>query len=84
MAALVGPEKRHSDIETLLSSHQQPRSLGQPGHRNRLESTPNLKVTLPEHRAGLVKAMKQEAARAELARAIITAQQKIDSLRRSE
>jgi hypothetical protein len=47
------------------------------------ESTPNLKVTLPEHRAGLVKAMKQEAARAELARAIITAQQKIKSRRRS-
>ncbi|MFI0515784.1 hypothetical protein ACH3Y9_40380 [Streptomyces sp. WSLK1-5] len=42
-----------------------------------------LKVTLPEHRTLLVKAMKQEAARAELARAIITAQQKIKSQRRT-
>ncbi|MGW7130105.1 hypothetical protein ACWGIA_17410 [Streptomyces bobili] len=43
----------------------------------------NTKVSLPEHRMQLVRAMKQEAARTELARAIITAQQKIKTLRRS-
>lgn len=43
----------------------------------------NMKVSLPEHRIQLVGAMKQEAARAELARAVIAAQQKIKSLRRS-
>jgi hypothetical protein len=47
------------------------------------EPPATLKVTLPEYRTLLVKAMKQEAARAELARAVITAQQKIKSLRRS-
>ncbi|MEU4878407.1 hypothetical protein [Streptomyces sp. NPDC021608] len=43
----------------------------------------NMKVSLPEHRTQLVGAMKQEAARHELARAIITAQHKIKALRRS-
>ncbi|USQ85685.1 hypothetical protein NFX46_19135 [Streptomyces phaeoluteigriseus] len=41
----------------------------------------NTKVSLPEHRMQLVRAMKQEAAGTELA--IITAQQKCKSLRRS-
>lgn len=43
----------------------------------------NTKVSLLEHRTQLVGAMKQEATRNELARAIITAQQKIKLLRRS-
>ncbi|MGW1075586.1 hypothetical protein [Streptomyces sp. NPDC002537] len=47
------------------------------------ELGPDTEVSLAEHRAQLVRAMKQEAARAELARAVITAQQKIKSLRRS-
>ncbi|MFB6961717.1 hypothetical protein ACFCYB_33205 [Streptomyces sp. NPDC056309] len=44
---------------------------------------PNVKVSLLEHRGQLIRAMKQETARAELEQAIITAQQKIQSLRRS-
>ncbi|MEU4490200.1 hypothetical protein AB0H94_35920 [Streptomyces purpurascens] len=44
---------------------------------------PNMKISLVEHRTQLVRAMKQEAARAELARAVLTAQQKIKSMRRS-
>ncbi|MFI0090749.1 hypothetical protein [Streptomyces bobili] len=40
-------------------------------------------MSLPEHRMQLVRVMKQEAARTELARAIITAKQKIRMLRRS-
>ncbi|MFI8234888.1 hypothetical protein ACIGDI_39445 [Streptomyces sp. NPDC085900] len=47
------------------------------------EQGPVMKVSLLEHRAQLVKAMKQEAARGELARAIVAAQQKITLLRRS-
>jgi hypothetical protein len=44
---------------------------------------PSLKISLLEHRAQLIRAMKQEAARSELARAVLSAQQKIKSLRRS-
>lgn len=44
--------------------------------------TPALKVTFQDHQAQLVQAMKQEAARAELAQAISSARQKIKSLRR--
>ncbi|MBY8343396.1 hypothetical protein LXH13_38640 [Streptomyces spinosirectus] len=40
-------------------------------------------VSLMELRLQLVKAMKQEDARSELARAVVTAQQKIAALRRS-
>jgi hypothetical protein len=45
--------------------------------------TSALKVSLPDHRAQLVQAMKQEAARADLAQAISSARQKIKSLRRN-
>jgi hypothetical protein len=45
--------------------------------------TTALKVSLPDHRAQLVQAMKQEAARADLAQAISSARQKIKSLRRT-
>ncbi|MFG3024071.1 hypothetical protein ACGFZQ_37070 [Streptomyces sp. NPDC048254] len=44
--------------------------------------TPALKVSFQDHEAQLVQAMKQEAARAELAQAISTARQKITLLRR--
>lgn len=44
---------------------------------------PSLKITLLEHRTQLIRAMKQEAARTELARAVLSAQQKIKVLRRS-
>lgn len=47
------------------------------------EPASSLKATLLEHRTLLVKAMKQEAASVELARAILTAQQKIKTVRRS-
>ncbi|MER7576903.1 hypothetical protein [Streptomyces sp. NPDC126514] len=47
------------------------------------EPTPAVKVPLAEHRSLLVKAMKQESARSELARAIVTAQNKITAVRRS-
>ncbi|MFJ9351705.1 hypothetical protein [Streptomyces sp. NPDC101237] len=43
---------------------------------------PALKLSFPDHQAQLVQAMKQEAARAELAHAISTARQKITLLRR--
>ncbi|MET7681393.1 hypothetical protein [Streptomyces sp. NPDC005423] len=42
---------------------------------------PAVRLALPDHRAQLVRAMRQEAARGELARAIITAQQKITAQR---
>ncbi|MET7784256.1 hypothetical protein ABZT28_52940 [Streptomyces sp. NPDC005388] len=45
--------------------------------------TPALKVSLADHQAQLVQAMKQEAARADLAQAISSARQKIKSLRRN-
>ncbi|MGW2965117.1 hypothetical protein ACWDGI_42660 [Streptomyces sp. NPDC001220] len=44
--------------------------------------TPALKVSFQDHQAQLVQAMKQEAARAELAQAISSARQKITLLRR--
>ncbi|MEU5893079.1 hypothetical protein ABZ835_40525 [Streptomyces sp. NPDC047461] len=43
---------------------------------------PALKVSLLEHRTQLVKAMKQESARSELARTVVAAQQKITQLKR--
>ncbi|MFI9833792.1 hypothetical protein ACIHIX_39605 [Streptomyces sp. NPDC051913] len=43
---------------------------------------PALKVSLLDHRTQLVKAMKQESARSELARAVVAAQQKITQLKR--
>ncbi|KUN17783.1 hypothetical protein AQJ23_40735 [Streptomyces antibioticus] len=43
---------------------------------------PAVKVSLLEHRTQLVKAMKQESARGELARAVVAAQQKITQLKR--
>ncbi|MCL7429822.1 hypothetical protein [Streptomyces sp. YS415] len=46
------------------------------------EPTPAVKVPLAEHRSLLAKAMKQESARSELARAIVTAQNKITAVRR--
>ncbi|QDN64278.1 hypothetical protein FNV66_00150 (plasmid) [Streptomyces sp. S1D4-14] len=45
--------------------------------------TPAIKVSLADHQAQLVQAMKQEAARADLAHAISSARQKIKSLRRN-
>ncbi|MFJ9544075.1 hypothetical protein ACIRPX_43685 [Streptomyces sp. NPDC101225] len=42
-----------------------------------------VKVSLLEHRTQLVRAMKQENARSELARAVMAAQQKIAALRRN-
>ncbi|MFJ5301130.1 hypothetical protein [Streptomyces sp. NPDC088350] len=45
------------------------------------EPGPAAKVTLLDHRTQLVRAMRQEAARHELARAVITAQQKITTQR---
>jgi hypothetical protein len=47
------------------------------------EPTSMVKVPLSEHRSLLVKAMKQESARSTLARTIVTAQNKITTLRRS-
>ncbi|MFJ2239753.1 hypothetical protein [Streptomyces sp. NPDC087859] len=43
---------------------------------------PAVKVSLLEHRTQLVKAMKQESARGELARTVVAAQQKIAHLKR--
>ncbi|MFJ9559823.1 hypothetical protein ACIRQQ_07250 [Streptomyces fuscichromogenes] len=45
------------------------------------EPGPAVRVTVPEHRAQLVRAMRQEAARGELARAVIAAEQKITAQR---
>ncbi|MDV9172306.1 hypothetical protein R6V09_19635 [Streptomyces sp. W16] len=45
------------------------------------EPGPAMKVPLPDHRAQLARAMRQEAARHELARAVIAAQQKIKTRR---
>lgn len=44
--------------------------------------TPAIKVALADHQAQLAQAMKQEAARSELAQAISSARQKITALRR--
>ncbi|WP_229330312.1 hypothetical protein [Streptomyces sp. UNOC14_S4] len=46
------------------------------------ELDPDAKVPAAEHRAQLVRAMKQEAARVELVRAVLAAQGEINSLRR--
>lgn len=46
------------------------------------EPGPALKISLAEHRIQLAKAMKQENARIELARAVVSAQNKITALRR--
>lgn len=43
---------------------------------------PAVKIPVLEHRTQLVKAMKQESARGELARAVVAAQQKITQLKR--
>jgi hypothetical protein len=47
------------------------------------EPTPSLKVTLTDHHAQLIQAMKQEAARIKLERTVVATRKKINTLRSS-
>jgi hypothetical protein len=47
------------------------------------EPTPSLKVTLGDHNAQLIQAMKHEAARIQLERAVVATRKKINPLRSS-